>query len=197
MNIKNNPQVVVYPSGFIGYDVGWPVVKSQEETDVKNLLARSTLNVKNTEWICNRSIEILFHEWNTKSRKLSDARFLSDLLSAACNAFGTTSFYEWVHIQDKNPYLTSYHRQFLNETMDLIFKGQVRPSLLPNWSGLLKPVEASSVDRKVVLKDDYYLSLVGKEQMTVLEVVQKWSSAPSGLTDMLYSLHLIFGDAKI
>lgn len=184
-------QVVIYPSGFIGYDVGWPLVKEQDSAEGTLQLFGAT---KSKVSISNRAIEILFHEWNTKTRKFSDARFLSDVLSACCNAFGTQSFYEWLHIQEQNPYFTSYHRQFLNETLDVIFKGQRRPTLLPTWATVLKPSEATPQDKNILVNDEMYLNQVGKEDMLVLNVVQQWTQSPGGWADLLYSMHLIFGD---
>lgn len=188
-------QVVVYPSGFVGYDVGWPVVRTEEAMDVQIALVRfSASSSKERLTISNPVVEALFEQWRTKSRKVSQADFVGDVCAAVANAFGTMSFYEWCHMQNSGPYFTSYHRQYLNETLKFIVNGEQRSIGYPTWNKLLVPVAATHEDSQERFLYQDLLLPYGMENLTVHRIIERWIAKPNGVDDMLVTAHLVFGD---
>lgn len=189
-------QVVVYPSGFIGYDVGWPVVRSEDNMDAQIALVRFSSSAnKDRLTISNPIIEALFEQWRTRSRNTRQADFVSDICAAAANAFGTMSFYEWCYMQQNSPYFTSYHRQFLNETIAFATNGEERTIGYPTWTTLLKTTLATHEDAKERYKFQDYLIPYGVENLGMHFVIEQWLRKRNGIDDLLTTAHLIFGNA--
>lgn len=187
--------VVVYPSGFVGYDVGLPRVRTEENFDAANALSRfSSVSTREKLSISNTTIEGLFKQWRTHTRRTSDPQFLSDIFAAVANAFGTTSFYEWCHMQLANPYFTADHREYLNESLHFIY-GRERKYSYPTWAKILTIRHATPEDK--LEPYDYQQVLVsgGMERTSVLNVMERWISQTHGVDDMLTFAHLVFGDA--
>lgn len=191
-------QVVVYSSGFIGYDVGWPIVRDEETFDASVALARfSSSSTKEKLVIANPILVELFKQWRTRTRTTTQADFISDVICAVANAFGTTSFYEWCYMQTMNPYFTAYHRQYLNETLGFVFLGERRTISYPTWSTLLTPTIATREDAKERFL--YQDILIGTGHVSdgdsapITEVIQKWMRCPGGVDDMLVTATMLFG----
>ena len=187
-------QVVVYPSGFVGYDVGWPIVRTEEGFDAQVAFARfASSSTKEKLVISNPVVEALFEQWRTRSRKTTQADFVGDVCAAVANAFGTMSFYEWCHMQLSNPYFTAYHRQYLNETLRFLM-GEARSIGYPTWSTLLTPTRAVHEDTKERFIYRDVLLRIGMDNTSMHSIVQRWISQPKGVDDMLVTAHLLFGD---
>lgn len=188
-------QVVVYPSGFVGYDVGWPIVRTEPNFDAQVALVRfASVIGKDKLVIANTGVEALFEQWRRRTRKTNEADFVGDICAAVSNAFGTESFYEWCHMQLQSPYFTAFHRQYLNETLRFIF-GSPRVYGYPTWTKLLTPTRATSDDANEHFIYQDVLLPRGMAEASVQAIVRRWISQPKGIDDMLVTAHLIFGDA--
>lgn len=190
-----NKTVVIYPSGFVGYNVGWPAVKTAKDFSPQAALARFGNDTSSNKLvIVNPVLEALFTQWRTRTRKTNDADFCGDIIAAVGNAFGTDSFYEWCHMQMLNPYFTAYHRQYLNETLEFIFNAKPRSTGYPTWIKLLVPTLAHFEDSKEHFKYQDIMLKFGMDKTGVRSVIQTWISKPKGIDDMLVTACLLFGE---
>lgn len=184
--------VVVYPSGFVGYDVGIPIVRNESNVDASNALARfASVSLKDKLVIANRDIEALYQQLRVKARTTRQADFIGDVAAACANAFGCDTFYEWCHMQLENPYFTTDHREYLNDAILFLTKGE-RTFSHATWASLLQRRRATTADRSVVLNHGYIANSGKPDNM--IEIVRKWFEQPGGAEDMLRTLHLIFGE---
>ena len=130
--------IVAYPSGFVGYDVGWPVQRSTVNLDRKIAALRvsSISQARDKLSIHNLSINTLFKRYQEDKNLLRSPEFLTDLMGAAANAFGTPNFYTWCYAQEKSQYFCAAQRDFMNETFRFIMTGERRVAL-SRWPALL------------------------------------------------------------
>lgn len=186
--------VVVYPTGFIGYDVGFPVVRNEANVDAANALVRfASVSTKDKLVMANNTIEGLYTQWHKRTRKVGDADYLSDVYAACMNAFGTNSFYEWAYMQLENPYFTASHREFLNDMFSFILTGK-RTYSYSAWAVALERRRADSEDKKTPY--NYRDLIISGTPLTVTDAVTRWSAHDGGVEDMITSLHLVFGDVE-
>lgn len=187
-------QVVVYPSGFVGYSVGWPIARAEPNFDAQVALVRfGSVSTKEKLSIANSSVEALFKQWRNKTRKTNEADFIGDICATFANAFGTESFYEWCHMQLQSPYFTAYHRQYLNETLKFLM-GESRTYGYPTWATMLKADRAGVDDLKEPYLYQDILLKIGMDNTSVQSIMRRWISQPKGIDDMLVATHLFFGD---
>ncbi len=191
--------VVIYPRGFVGYDIGLPVRK--HETDIKDIVESFNYNRniarRNRVVISNTGVENLFrslveNSWGTKSFE-----YREQVLKAALGAFGTKSFIDWCRLQEESPYLTDLHRRFLNDTFEFIKTG--KRSMVPNtWSAIVKPRITGAVDDATgyYYKEYFRLNQASllRRPFGVSDTIVAWTGQPGGFEDMIATLHILFGD---
>lgn len=184
--------VVVYPSGFVGYDIGLPIVRNESNIDASNALVRfASVSLKDKLVVANRDIETLYQQMRVKARSPRQADFIGDVAAACANAFGCDTFYEWCHMQLESPYFTADHREYLNDAILFLTTGN-RNYTHATWASLLQRRRATLTDRNVAL-NHAVLVRYGKPDNTI-NVVSKWFQHPGGVEDLLRTLHLIFGE---
>ena len=187
-------QVVVYPSGFVGYDVGFPVVRTEATFSANQALVRfQNATTREKQVIFNHIVEGLFAQWRVRARDPRDVKFISDVCAAVANAFGTNSFYEWCHMQMSSPYFTSAHRQYLNETLAFI-DGQQRSYSYATWGKMLSLTRATPEDAREPYNYQQVMLTWGMDNTSVMSVLERWLRRPGGLEDMLAFSHIVFGD---
>lgn len=187
-------QVVVYPSGFVGYDVGFPVVRTEASFSANQALVRfQNATTREKQVIFNKNVEGLFEQWRVRARNTNDVAFISDITAAVANAFGTTSFYEWCHMQLTSPYFTSAHRQYLNETLAFL-DGEPRAYSYATWGKMLSLQRATPADATEPYNYQQVMLAWGMDNTSVMQVMQRWLRRPGGIEDMLAFAHIVFGD---
>lgn len=187
-------KVVVYPRGFAGYSVGWPIVRVESDVSVQNVAARyANVSARERVSVSAGNVEALYKAFMTQQRTPKSLDFIEDLYVIAVNAFGTASFYDWLHMQTQNPYFTSDHRDFLNETLEFIF-GRERLVSMGSWRMV---VQLHMNETGPVTNDYRYQQFfLGRppEEQAVTSVVRRWIARPGGAQDLLATLHILFGD---
>lgn len=191
--------VVAYPNGFVGYSVGWPV--RQYSADVEDKLATLRFSKvtapREKSVISNPIIEQLFSDWRSQHRRASDVDFLSDVVSAAVQAFGTTDLYEWCFMQTKSPYFTADHRQFLNDTFDYIETGR-RKFSHATWMKVLRVRLINPQDALQPYNYQEFFRVSGplhhRPSSSIYTLIERWLAQPGGFDDLIQTLHILFGE---
>lgn len=195
-------QVVIYPRGYLGYDIGLPVRVEGGNTK-ENILQNAYLNKKvsgrDRTVISNTDIEHLYKSLLQAAWIPNDFKFRKRVLRAALQAFGTKSFYDWCELQTQSAYFSDTHKQFLNDTFSFIASGQ-RSVGLHSWMAL---IDQRPAPVRLAHNDYNYRAYFKMEQasllrrpFTVAETIKAWCSQPGGLEDMLITLHILFGDKE-
>lgn len=191
-------QVVVYPRGFLGYDIGLPVQK--QATDLTRVMADIRYNKVNVSRdrtvISNEEIEKLFKQHRLGDRSIASMGFREKVLVAALAAFGTASFFDWCKLQQDSPYFTDMHRRFLNDTFKFIATGE-RSMNTNTWNQIIAVRPETAEDRKTAyLYQDFFkihLGALVARPAFINQTVVSWVSQPGGFEDMLATLNILFG----
>lgn len=194
-------QVVVYPRGFLGYDIGLPV-RQTASNPVKNLqdsfLNSRPVNRDRTV-ISNTAIENLYKTLLQGAWIPNNFEFRERVLDAALGAFGTKSFLDWCKLQEESVYFTDMHKRFLNDTFGFITTGE-RTMQLRSWMALvdLRPAPVHSHGSEYAYRKYFKMEQAAllRRSFRIEDNLQSWLSQPGGLEDMLTSLHILFGDAQ-
>lgn len=191
--------IVIYPRGFLGYDIGLPVVKV--ENGIKDILDsvyynKSLVN-KDRTVISNSEVENLFKALIQSSWSGNSFEYRERVLKAALSAFGTKSFFDWCQLQNESPYFTDLHRRFLNDTFEFIKTGK-RTMAVGTWASIIRPRPIASMDRNTEYKVTEYFRLnqgsLLRRPFGITDTVVGWTSQPGGVEDMVATLHILFGD---
>lgn len=187
-------KVVVYPRGFAAYSVGWPIVRVENDLSVQNVAAcYANVNARERVSVSAGNVEALYKAFMTQQRSAKSLSFIEDLYAVAVNAFGTTSFYDWLHMQTQNPYFSSEHRDFLNETLEFIF-GRERLVSMGSWRVLLSLQLNETGAATTNYRYQQFFFGRGPEEQAVSSVIRRWIARPGGPQDLLSTLHILFGD---
>lgn len=191
--------IVIYPRGFLGYDIGLPVKK--EKSDITQLMAsvrfyKSNLP-KDRTVISNDEVNDLFSRIFKATPGTKTMEFRERILKAALTAFGTTDFLDWCELQAGNPYFTSLHKRFMNDTFKFINTGE-REINIYTWDRLISPGIAAQKDVNTPYEYRQYFKMdqasLFRKPSTVQGTIQSWVSQPGGFEDMIQSLRIMFCD---
>jgi hypothetical protein len=197
--------IIVYPKGFLGFDIGLPV--KDRGNDLDQLIGAIKLNLpppKETSGVSNHDVEVLWKSYIGGFSYMTSFEFREKVLLAALRAFGTSDFREWLVLQEKSPYYTEMHRRFINDTLHFILNGK-RSVVVQSWSVLIRPTEVSHRDRETVVNvdgffrhenqrsEEFYAGDGERPGTELTNVLHQWTSRPNGFEDLLETLHILFG----
>lgn len=118
--------------------------------------------------------------------------FYAPVLKSALRLFG--DFGQWLVLQNQNPNLVGYSREFLKDTLDFIRTGK-RSIGVHLWMDLIADGGDLHHPRAVPFKLLSTPIQANASEATV-QVLHSWISRHNGLEDLLVSLHLLFGAAR-
>lgn len=195
--------IVLYPRGFLGFDIG--LESRSKGSDATTILNNIKLNkqsfVKPRSFVSNAHVEDLWKQFKNGDKFLSSFAFRKKILVVALKAFGTRSFYEWCLLQDSNPHITDMQKRFINDTLNYINTGK-RTVIIQSWLRLVSsPDTAINGSDSVELKLGEYFQhnepLHYRQCDSVATILKKWLSNKNGFEDLIGTLHVLFGDKDI
>lgn len=206
--------VVIYPLGFLGFDIGLQVKEGTSNLD--NITAAIRYNrpiPKQESIISNHDVQTLWKQYNGGFKFVTDHDFREKILLTAIRAFGTNDFFEWCELQKQSPFFTDMHRTFILDTLDFISGKQKRKIAIHSWPMLIQKREVTTEDRDIGFSiAKYFDNSRGQglgdaplqpwmevDNFAPLErelpsVIWSWVSKDNGFNDLLMSLHILFGD---
>jgi hypothetical protein len=193
---------VVYPRGFIGFDIGLPA--DNRSMDLTKLLQavrhNQTIVRPSKPVISNGEIENLWKQYKTGDRFIKSFAFREKILIAAMQAMGTKSFLEWCLLQNSNPYFTEMHKRFMNDTFNFIETGKRSVNVL-SWMNLVVAKQANSKDQEMVFQYPKFFGLQQpiqyRNDQKFISTLAKWTSQPNGFDDLVGTMHIFFGDKEL
>lgn len=194
---------ILYPRGFFGA-VTTPSIKKQPKPfsgSVNRLQPGVNLfhNQRSGDTITvNENVETLYAQLISRVDTIDNFDFREKLLKVALGAFGTPMFDFWYSQQKYSPSAGDLHREFLEDTLQFIQTG-VRSQHLETWNVLVTFSDRG--ERENVLSDKaaefFGISSHGVRReprnSNLVDVLSAWTSQPGGFTDLLFTLHILFG----
>jgi hypothetical protein len=188
----------VYPRGFLGASLG-EQIKPTERSAASQLRSyqyhpdwfKNQVNPKEV----NQNIEALWAALNDSYGAADSMEFREKILRVALNAFGTKDFVEWINIQMNGPSTGDMHMKFLHETLTFIETGK-RGMSLHNWGAMLSLSEITHNETPNEGQFNWFFITGDKrpKNTTLIDVIQRWCSQPSGFIDLAHTLHVLFGE---
>ena len=193
---------VVYPRGFLGFDIGLPAQK--EHIDLYKVLNavryNGSLKQNNKVSVSNTAVSVLYRKLIQDAPGLASYPYREQVLKTALKAFGTDSFYDWCQLQKESPFLSDLHIRFLNDTFRFIQTGERMINLI-NWDRLIQPVSINAVTHPVHYEYREFFQLdqaaLFRRPFTTTAVIQSWVSQPNGLIDLISTLRILFCDLPV
>lgn len=197
-----NASSVVYPRGFLGFDIGLPA--EDKSTNMAQLLQavrlNKTISPRNRIVISNHQVENVWKQFKTGDRFIASLGFREQILKIALEAFGTRSFLDWCILQEGNPYMTEMHKRFMNDTFNFIRTGRRSVNIL-SWMNLISVRELNSHDEDPSYNYQEYfglsLPIQFRRETDLSSTIASWVSHPGGFDDLVGTLHIFFGDKEI
>lgn len=143
----------------------------------------------------NEEIHSLYKEMVNDPAITHDFEFRERILKAAALMLGLGGIHEWLDIQNKYARVSTWHIEFLIDTIRYIATGN-RQTSLPVIDSLIirvpdgRPIELEKCEelKELLNKGNAYLGGM------ISPVLNKWVSHRGGYADLLQTLWLIFGD---
>lgn len=182
----------IYPSGFYG-----PVdVRQTAPTEAQFINSRTTSYGIPIRYEVTSSIEAeaLFKELDFKMSVDFDFahRALTSAKTHLC--FSTEvphlTLGEWVNMQMSGPEWSTYHCDWVEETIGYVFFDKARKLSFNNWILMLSSrfnKGANSIKKKPNLNP-------GQADIPMSRFVAMWAAKPGGLNDLVCSGKILFGD---
>lgn len=196
--------VVIYPRGFLGYDIGLKVKDpGKNAVTILNKYRLNKPRIKanvdiNRSYIANTDIELLYEAIYKNAPGIRTMEFREKVYRTALKAFGTNSFFNWCELQLQNNKLSDTHIRFLNDTLGFIKTG-TRQVDVHTWDRLIGFFNSDTICIKPSQFEyrDYFglgNAALLHRPFTVVNAIQSWVSQPGGVEDMVHTLKILFGN---
>ena len=202
MNITPD-KLQVYPRGFLGRPLPTVVAKKETPFSVeknKKQFDLSLLDVPDRKRVGHPLVEQLFSKYLRAEGNINSSAFREQVFIAALTLFGGRDFHFWYQAQKASPLFGDYQKRFLEDTILYLQTGKRELSLV-SWNALITvsaDPDQPGPESKFV-NEFFGESIVGEGQRTaknrdIVDILQMWWSKPAGVGDLLYTLHILFGN---
>lgn len=201
--INTPDKLQIYPRGFLGSPLPVQVARKQtpfSQSYKQKQFSWSLLDTQDKTRIGDYNVGKLFSKLIRAEASINSHSFRERIFKEAFKLFGGNHFYFWYHAQKASPILSDYHKRFLEDTINYLSTGK-RELSVQSWDSLLSlttDVNEYGTDSRNVI--DFFNDRVDGEGIktptnrTTVDVLQLWWSKPAGVSDLLYTLHILFGD---
>lgn len=201
----------LYPRGFLGSRLGERIEKSGDgrQADSGGFILsamQATFQLQSTgegeKLVGNPDVDKLWKPYISQARNTMGNEFEDRVFLCALSAFGTHSFMKWVYSQQASPSYGFMHRDFIDDTLRFIMTGE-RHMAITAWMSLVEHNDsgdyrsaAPSEMMQKFLKYENFKYPPNSDDFSDLKlpaVIAAWISHENGFSDMMASLHILFG----
>lgn len=183
----------LHPNGFLGAPIEYRSVHATRPIQVDligNTSRTITLENENNTLTPNNAIEELFKDAISHEDILKrNFAFRERLYVAALKAFGTLTINEWIEKQKQNPYFDTMQNRFVEETVGYVYTGfrKYHPMVYVDTLdiGFKNAFDVGPNLRKYLANQD--------RPVLVRDFLASWLRQRDGLSDLLFSLRVLFG----
>lgn len=137
--------------------------------------------------IGDSEIDALWQEYRTNDQVVGTWDFQKRLIEAAKRLYGNIPL--WLIAQQDNPQITPAQKYLLKDTVNYVLKGRREVDLTAH--DMMITMERAS-GSTVVFKDKLADGLNYKSN----DLIAQWTRQPTGVMDLLYTTHLVFGSLR-
>jgi len=193
----------IYPRGFLGRPL--PTNVTEKKMPFSSVMNQkqfnwSLLDAPNNERKGDPAVDSLFSKYLRAEGNINSHNFRERIFKAALDLFAGRDFYFWFITQKASPMYGDYHQRFLEDTIKYLATGQ-RSLNIQAWATLLTFTQDSekAQDDDLFVKEFFGEKIAGRGENTpcnrdIVDILQLWWSKPSGVGDLLYTLHILFGN---
>ena len=195
--------IVLYPRGFVGYDIG--LQQKNKGLGTMGLISNLRLNKissnKNVTFVSNTEVENIWKQFKSGNQFLSSFEFRKKIIQIALSAFGTRSFYDWCALQLENPFVSDMQKRFINDTFNFIRTGK-RSVTIASWLALIevRDTGATSSDGAQIQIEEFFgtrLPIHAQRERDMNSTICQWLSNKGGYEDLVGAMHVFFGDKDL
>lgn len=200
-NIPDKLQI--YPRGFLGTPLTLMVAKKETpfaRTYKQKQFSWALLDTPDKKRYGDYEVEKLFSKYIRAEGNINSHAFRERIFKLAFKLFGGNDFHFWFHAQKASPLYGDYQHRFLEDTILYLNTGK-RELSVQAWDSLLslssETDEEVSDSRETKLFFGEKITGEGEKtpkNRTTVDVLQLWWNKPAGVGDLLYTLHILFGD---
>jgi len=190
---------VIYPRGFLGFDIGIQKDNSKVTTflqTVRGIEFNRPINKLDSIHASNPAVDALWKDYVSGAAFTTSFAFRERILVAALGAFGTQNFYDWCILQSSSPFLSSAHRKFFNDTLTFIETGK-RSVNVSSWLNILSATPDHQNNSPIPLRTREYfgvdLNVYNQRSLDLSDNLVVWTSQQGGFEDLLGTLVVLFG----
>lgn len=137
------------------------------------------------------TIETLYNFHVTNTINTTTWPFRKEVLDSALRLFG--NFEDWLNDQLKNPRVVGYNQDFIKDCLLFTRTGR-RELSVQNWLELVTESDNIQSSTEFSKVSSLHPSLNRGEAS--IQLIQNWCSHPSGIEDLIWSLHILFGYSR-
>lgn len=185
----------LHPNGFLGATLEFQKAQLNKPIQVDLIgtaTRRITLEADGNTVTGNVVIDELFQETLKHESIMRDSiAFRERLFTAALTAFGTETIQEWVARQKQNPYFDTMQNRFVEETVCYVYSDfrKYHPAV---YLETLKIGKQNAFSIGAGTREHLFANYNGHET-NIRDFIQTWVSRRDGLSDLLFSLRIMFG----
>lgn len=192
----------LYVRGFFGSkSLATEALVQSRYTPVRSVFDLSPETLQHV--VSNESIIELYTQVVGRQVNHSMFDFREHAIKLALRSFGLPNFLVWAELNKQSPTFTQLHADFITDTMRFISTGK-RNIPIDSWERMIvpgsnDPVGKVEYDKDVVNNFPFGGSIrsTGQARLDTCnlpQVLTRWLSQPSGFSDLVVTLYILFGD---
>lgn len=193
----------IYPRGFLGTPLAPMVAKKEtpfSQSYKQKQFSWALLDTPDRKRYGDYNVEKLFAKYVRAEGSINSHLFRERIFKEAFKLFGSNDFHFWYYAQSASPLYGDYQHRFLEDTIQYLITGK-RELSVQAWDSLLTlstETDFEIIESRVV-KEFFGEKIAGEgiklaRNQSVVDVLQLWWEKPAGAGDLLYTLHILFGD---
>src|SRR5690606_37725690 len=145
-------------------------------------------------------VDDLFNQYIRGQGNINSHKFRERIFKAALSLFAGRDFYFWYQAQKASHLYGDYKKRYLEDTLLYLFTGK-RELSVTSWSTLItisstidQPGEQAPIVSEFFNEKNRENGTSGINNHDIIDILQLWWSKPAGVGDLLYTLHILFGN---
>lgn len=189
----------LYVRGFFGSDtMATETYQTQRSRPILSVFDLNPEAIKHV--VCSEAVVEIYNQMIRRQVIHTDFDFRERAVKIALKSFGVQNFEAWAKFNLDSPTFTQTHADFITDTARFITTGK-RHLPVDTWERLIAPgandpTIKSEYDTSVMmlLPSGYSHRLQQSCHDNLHNVIARWLSQNGGFTDMVTSLHTLFGE---
>lgn len=188
--MANDLQVLVYPRGYIRLNVGC----KQLDAHLENIVTSTPAKI-----MADKATVAIWEQQFYEPTSVMRSEYKLGILAHAARLYG--HFGQWATLQAvAGTAVNGFAFDYLIDTLNFIRCGQRKMSR-NTWFELIKEfpvpeqIDISTRLAKLRAVSDLPITTIDRDE-TKLEFISRWINQPDGLSDMIFSTNLFFGETK-